>query len=161
MILLNVVREVLVVQVPREDEDDLRWIRTGWIDQSRWCDEVARYAFSYIKGSIKPQYWAENWPWPEQTNDLEWSVTASYHLLWVHGQPVLRIWTNTAKKATVELSDLLANHKLTKELFEVQDIPAGTLKKRPEFRKKVYVKTLSELVFILELTKRMYGLESR
>ena len=146
-------QEALEVQVPREDEDDVRWARTGWVSQDVFCDEVARYAFEQIKGIVLEQRWlVQDYP-------VSWSVTASYHLLWVAGKPVIRIWTNTKANATVELSDLLCDY--LKDYLVICDIPEGTIKNRPEFSKRTYVAIIEEMDMIIKLTKRLYGLESK
>lgn len=140
---------------------DFRWVRTGWFDQGRKCDEYVKYAVDYIPGEPLPARWTSNNAahFVRQFGEgPRWSKTASYHTLWISGHPVLRIWTNAKHVTNIEVSQKL---KLTleKEGFSFVPVPEGTLNKRKEFRWRRRLMMKEELRFILEWVKVLYGLD--
>jgi hypothetical protein len=151
-----------VVLVPREDEEDLRWVRVGWFNQERKCDVFVTHAVDLLPGKTMPTNWQarDKYHFIQKYGDgVKWCKTASYHMLIISGWPVLRIWTNAKHKTLVEISDLLQEQMKSK--FEIEFVPEGTKKKRREFNYRTSITLLAELDYILHLVKMIYGLEDR
>jgi len=145
----------------RQGPDDLRWIRIGWFDQGRHCDDMVKHAVQEIPGGKMPQRW--------RAKDLQdfcakygegvnWSLTASYVQLFLGGRPILRIYTNAKTKTQVELSAMLSQR--VKDLLDIEDIPDGTKFCSP-FAYRTNVTQVEELAYILQTVKVMYGLENQ
>ena len=145
----------------REDEFDYRWIRPGWFDQERHCDAVVQSAFSLLPGETMEQRWyaANNIAFIQKYGTgIKWCKTMSYHTLIINGWNILRMWTNTSSAAVVlvEVNNRLAK-LLEENLFLLEEVPVGTLKRRPEFSQRFRLALPEELEFLMELVKVTYG----
>ncbi len=143
----------------REDEYDYRWLRIGWFDQERPCDVAVQFATAQLPGETLPQRWSASSPTlfvKKFGEGVRWSKTASYHLLWISGQPVLRIWTNAKTKTLIEVSDRLLPW-LQRADIEVEKVPEGTKKRRGEFNWRFNLKYPAELNYLMTVVKVLYG----
>lgn len=145
----------------RADEYDYRWLRIGWFDQERPCDNMVKFARAQIPGERMPSRWKHPGT-PEQFVEqfgegVRWADTASYHGLLINGYHVFRIWTNAKTKTLVDVSDRLKKH-LEAAGFELEAVPEGTKKKRAEYNWRFELKLAAELNYLVTIAKVMYGL---
>jgi hypothetical protein len=137
--------------MPREDDEDLRWIRPGWFDQGRPCDGYVVVAKQEFPGEDLPTRWAGVTPQAFIDSfgaGVRWAVTASYHTLWYAGVPVVRLWTNAdSLRMLVDVSASVA--ALIDDVLPVDDVPKGTIRRRREFRKRTSVSSQAELKVVL------------
>ncbi len=144
-----------------ELEDDLRYLRVGYIDQGRFIDELVQYARKYVPGeALSIRFWiyrgAEDFV-ERFGGGVRWATTQNYHLLYFFGVRILRIWTaeGTAENTWVDVSDSLANL-----LPNVVPIPKGSLTKCRPFKHRVRVTDGEDLKQILQKAKEIHGIHS-
>jgi hypothetical protein len=139
-----------------------KYARLGWFDQDRPIDKICLKAVSILDGNTLPQRW--RWKTPEehtkQFGNITWAKTKSYHLLFINGNHVLRIWTDTPKCAIVDLN-VVAVHAAITCNFSVDDIPKSCTRKCKPLTKRVRLSTENEIVSLLNEVKKLYGLEVR
>lgn len=141
------------------EDQDFRYLRWGWLDEERPCDNIARIAFETLPGEVLPQRWqsSSQEDFIEQFGEgVRWSKTASYHMLWVSGKPLVRIWTNAKTKTLVDVGQWLSL-TLAQEGLAIVPVPQGTQKKRPELVGRTNITMPEEIVLVMEWVKRRYG----
>lgn len=140
--------------MPREDEDDLRWVRAGHIDQGRLCDRLVTHAVRALHGQTMPARWRMG---VDRLPGVAWSRTTSYHMLLVNGNPVFRIWTNTdADYAWTDVQHTLCPNIVA----DVEPIPSGNLKKCKPFVWRFKLQTEEEVDLLIADVRWRYGLDN-
>lgn len=133
--------------------------RFGHIYQDRFCDHVVARATELLPGDgVLPPRWLYKSQGDfiiryKNLGQTLWAKTASYHLLLVNGEHILRIWTDSPDSAIVDLHDVLVQLVTTK----VADIPASTRKKTYPFTKRTRVTDLSEIEDIMDLVGMVWA----
>lgn len=132
--------------------------RFGHIHQDRFCDQVVDRATQLLPGDgVLPTRWLykSQRDFVDRYKDLGqalWSKTASYHLLLVNGEYVLRIWTDSPDSAIVDIHDLLARVIMS----PVTEIPVSVAKKTRPLTKRTRVTDLSQIDEIIDMTKVLW-----
>lgn len=136
--------------------------RFGHINQERWCDELATYARKEFPGDVLPKRW--KYKGPEDFiekfgSGAKWAVTGSYHCLFLNGQYIMRIWTNTnAKYAWIDVPTHIAS---AMQLYGGMDgIPPGSQKKCRPMTIRTKATWFDRVDLILEIVREIYGLDS-
>lgn len=156
-------RAVLVVQGNNYLEDNTfhKYMRIGHMDEDRLCDRLSRYCFDKLSGDILPPRWRYNGPekFIERFGGgFKWSITKSYHGLFLNGQYVLRMWTNAyTPYVWVDIPGHFL-HPLSLNM-EVIDIPEGSLHKCRPMSLRAKVTEESQIDLLIVAIKSMYGLD--
>ena len=148
--------------MPRDDEDDMRWTRVGFINQGRFCDSMASYVYARAKGPTLPNHWTYKTPdafVEEFGTGIRWAKAGSYHCLYANGVPVFRIWTDTKANHTLcDVSNPIA-HALC-GVVDVFPVKKGSLAKCRPFTQRFKLTSEAEADALLWVAKEIYVLDT-
>lgn len=138
------------------DLEDLKYQRTGYFPNDRFCDKVVSIITKQIPGDgVLPPRWAYknlNYFTTKYGNlgHILWAKPASYHMLMIHGNHVFRVWTNWEHSCLVDLLPHLGE--------ETYEIPELNWRKCKPFTRRMNIETLDQAERLAQQVKQLYGI---
>ncbi len=142
-----------------DDIEDLhlKYTRFGYLKQERYCDTIIRLITKEIPGTgVLPDRWAyinlNHFTTSFQhLGTIIWAKPASYHLLFINGQYVCRIWTDTNTECLIDIVDHLDDGTALL-------IPKKNWRKCKPFTKRLDADTVNMGTELAARIKRIYGI---
>lgn len=146
------------------EDIDLRYIRTGYIDQGRKSDKLLSVFLGILPGDGRLPL---RWHYRNHARFLKkhgnlgrvlWASASNSHLLMINGFHALRIWTDVANTCWVDVADNVAGFLDQRWLC---DIPEKNVKKSKPFTKRVKVWQQYQMQQLAEAVNKTYGLHNQ
>lgn len=143
-------------------EDDFKYLRVGYINTDTHVDKIIEQVTDAIPGDgVLPARW--RWGSLEKFDEnhghlgvILWSKAASYHLMLIAGNHVMRLWTDTPATCIVDLAQNVAA-VLGSKGFTIEDIPLSCERKCKPLIKRVRIHTAEEADELISSVKQTYG----
>ena len=145
--------------IPDYELLETKYKRLGHIDAGKVSDKLAIYCHDTILGDRLPKRWKyeSSGKFVEQFGEgVKWAITASYHGLFLDGEYIFRIWTDTGKdRAIVDINSHLYPTLLL-SYFSIDRIPLGSHRKSKPMVYRIEVKDTKDIDTLIESVHKLY-----
>lgn len=86
-----------------------------------------------------------------------WAHSTSSSLLLLHGQHILRVWTDARFTVVMDLNDTIAAAMAA--YIPVNDLPATLLRKTKPLTKRVKLQSMDQVTLLVQQIRSVYGVD--